>query len=262
MLQAIHPTDLVQHNTKPSRGMKSPLWMHQSFILWLVKTGYYHRHLFSRQSKNPKVQLLHQNPVTLLPQRPWLQDAAASCTEGTRLKGAAFSGLSVFTICASKEGHKEGNHIFACKQWMPQGLASSWESVLQMEGRESLYRTYVHILLFRWEEYQLSALSQSLAHMKQFPFHPYSAISSSLWGTPCTAHQRHLITTRDQQWQQGYSSTSSRKIKVVSLPVITFSLKQHWNRRKKTREHFPRTVNQFSKIWNIQTVYQRTPKSY
>lgn len=117
------------HDTKPSRGMKSPLWMHQSFILWLVKTGYYHRHLFSRQSKNPKVQLLHQNPVTLLPQRPWLQDAAASFTEGTRLKGAAFRGLSVFTICASKEGHKEGNHIFACKQWMPQGLASSWESV-------------------------------------------------------------------------------------------------------------------------------------
>lgn len=50
---ASHPTywSSPTHDTKPSRGMKSPLWMHQSFILWLVKTGYYHRHLFQGRAK-------------------------------------------------------------------------------------------------------------------------------------------------------------------------------------------------------------------
>lgn len=50
----------------------------------------------------PNVQLLSQNPLTLMLQKPWLQNAIANFTEGTVLKAAGFGGLSVFTIYTSR----------------------------------------------------------------------------------------------------------------------------------------------------------------
>lgn len=95
MLQAIQPTDLVQHMTQsPAEGWSCPYERINPSYYDLLRQATITA-IFSRQSKNPKVQLLHQNPVTLLPQGPWLQNAAASFTEGTRLKGAAFSEWAV-----------------------------------------------------------------------------------------------------------------------------------------------------------------------
>lgn len=175
--------------------MKSSLWMHQSFTLWLTKRGYYHSHLLSRQSKNPKVQLLHQNPVTLLPQKPWLQDAAAAnFTEGTRLKGAAFSGLSVLTIYTSK-GIRRETTVSPVSSECHRG----WQVLgsLSFQWREGKVFTESMCISLREGEYHLSALSQNLAQMQRFPFHHYSALCS-LSGVSHVQHSRDTSALRPQ----------------------------------------------------------------
>lgn len=213
-------------DTKPSREMKSPLWMHQSFTLWLVKTGYYHRHFFQGRAKIQRYSSSTEILSLCCHRRPESWMLLLTLQKAPGWKGQALSwGLSVWTIYASKYGHKEGNHSISCKQWMPQGLGKFLGVCSSNGGKgKPLQSLCTYPPIHMREGISVVSTEPKFSSHETVPL-PL-LLCPSLWGTPCTAQHRHLSTNRDhRQQQQGYS-TSSRRTKVVSLLVIIFSLKQ------------------------------------
>lgn len=99
MLPAIRPTDLVQHVTEsPAEGWSLPYECINPSRYDLLRQATT-MNVFFGQTRNPKVQLLSQDPVT-----DATEAVTPECnfTEGTTRTAAGFGGLSVLTIYASR----------------------------------------------------------------------------------------------------------------------------------------------------------------
>lgn len=184
--------------------MESPLWIHKSFTLWLAKTGYYHSHIFKagqiipRYISSTKVLSLccHRSPdsrmllLTLQKAAGWKGQPSVGCQfwpsmlQSKGMRRETTGAGKFLRVCPSNAGKGRSlQSLCACPC-----IHIREVSVISTEPKLSSHETVPLPPLFR-------PLLLSL----NYPMH----------STADTLAQR--------QQQQGYSSTSNRKIKVVSL---------------------------------------------